>query len=100
MRDDLIVGCRAGQPLQPAQLALGFLADIVGQVGFLEPLSQGGDFGLFRSLFAELFLNRAELLAEHVFALVLRQLALDLAGDFLTQLEHLRFMIEEIEQQA
>ncbi len=94
----LVIGGRGRQTLQPPQLALGFLAHVVGEHGFRKALAQGLHVGLFRRGFAKLVLNGAHLLAEHVIALLLADLGTCLVCDLVAQLQHLRLVVEILEQ--
>ena len=66
-----------------------------GICGFVDLLAQLVGFGLLRIDFAELFLNRAQLLAQIELALILLHLALDVALDLVTQLDDLELLGEE-----
>ncbi len=97
---ELVIGGGRRQTLQPAQLPVGFLADRLGQVGLGELPAQFRDFGLLGSAFAQLFLDGAHLLAEHVVALFLAHFRLGAAGDFVPQLLDLDLMRKVIVHQA
>ena len=79
--DDAVLGRRLGQPLEPRELAVGDLADLLGQLDLGELLAQLLDLGLGRVALAELLLDRLELLAQQVLALGLVELGLDLRLD-------------------
>ena len=79
--DDAVLGRRLGQPLEPRELAVGDLADLLGQLDLGELLAQLLDLGLRRVALAELLLDRLELLAQEVLALGLVELRLDLRLD-------------------
>ncbi len=95
----LVIGRGRRQALQPAQLALGFLADVVGQVGLGQPAAQLVHLGLLRVLLAQFFLNGLQLLAQHVLALLLAHLGLGRRADLLAQLQHLDLVVEIAVQQ-
>ena len=75
----LIIRRRGGQAFQAIQLARGFLANILRQVGLVQPAAQFGGIGLLRIAIAQLFLNRPQLLPQEVFFLFPAQLRLGLA---------------------
>ncbi len=66
---------------QPLELALGLGQDLDRWVGLLDPLPQLADLGVLSLAFAQLFLDRLELLAEEMVALGLGELAADLLLD-------------------
>src|SRR4051794_24769481 len=79
--DDAVLGRLGGQLLEAVQLALGLLAHVVGQRDLVELVAQVA--GLFGGLveLPELLLDGLELLAQHVLALALVDLRLDLGLD-------------------
>jgi hypothetical protein len=98
--DHLVVRRGGGQALQPVQLALRLLAHLVGQVGLGQALAQLVDLRLLGALLAQLALDGLHLLAQHVLALLLGHLRLDLPLDLLAQLEHLHLVGQVAVQQA
>ena len=66
-----------------------------GICGFVDLLAQLVRFGLLRIGLAELFLNRAQLLAQVELALILLHLALDVGLDLVTQLDDFELLGEE-----
>ena len=89
---------RLGRHLpQPLELALDHLGGFLVQAGAVEPVGQLRQL-VVRVLFTQLLADDAQLLAQHVFALVLVQprphLLLDLAAD----LEHLQLLAEQFRQ--
>ena len=74
--------------LQPVELAQRFLSDIVGHAGRVDLPAQFIELARVVVGAAEFLLNRLELLAEEVLALVLADLGLDLRLDLRTDLEH------------
>ena len=85
---------------QPVELAVGGLADVLGHLRFVDLLAQLVGFGLLRIGLAQLFLNRAQLLAQVELALILLHLALDVGLDLVTQLDDLELLGEEHRQLA
>ena len=65
----------AGQPLE---LALGLAQHLVGGVGRLDPLPELGELGVLALAFAQLLLDRLDLLPQEVVALGLRELGANL----------------------
>ena len=84
---------------QAVELALGFLLDRLGHAGGLDLLAKLLDFLGLIVAFAELLLNRLQLLAQEVFALVLPDLRLDLRLNLRAELEHFGFLDEQPVQQ-
>src|SRR5438132_911670 len=76
--DDAVLGGLRRQPLEALQLAVGLLADVLGQIGRLDPLAQLVGLGRLLVSLTELLLDRLELLPEEVFALPALHLGLDL----------------------
>ena len=88
------------QLLEPAELAVGDLADLLGQLDLGELLAQLLDLGLARVALAELLLDRLELLAQDVLALGLVELGLDLGLDLRPDRDHLELAGEDLRQAA
>ena len=93
--DDAVLGGRRRQPLEPAELPLGGLPDLLGQLRLVEPLAQLVHLGLLGVALAELGLDRLQLLAQEVLALALLHLGLDLRLDLRAELEHLGLARED-----
>ena len=93
--NDVIVRRRRRQSLQSFQLALSFRPHFLRKLCFLEPLAQQFGFGgLACFILAELFLDRAHLLAQNVIALRFVHLSLRFGSDLRTQLHDLELMRE------
>ena len=80
---------------QPVELAQRFLLDRLGQPGGVDLLAQLLDLLGLVVAFAELALDRLELLAQEVVALVLADLRLHLRLDLRAELEHLELLDQE-----
>ena len=93
--DDAVLGRGRRQLLEPRELALGRLADVLGQLQLLEPLAELVHLGLLVVPLAELLLDRLQLLAEEVLALALLHLRLDLGLDLRAELDHLELTAED-----
>ena len=74
--------------------------DVLGHLRFVDLLAQLVAFGLLRIGLAELFLNRAQLLAQIELALILLHLALDVGLDLVPELDDLELLGEEHRQLA
>ena len=96
----LVLGRRGRDALQALELALGLLAHLFGQIGLVEAPAQLRGLGFLRTLLAELLLDRPQLLAQQVFALLFAHLRLRLAGDLLAHLRDLAFVQQVAVQQA
>ena len=93
--DDAVLGGLRRQALEPVELAVGLLADVLGQLDRRELLAQLA--GLRRGLvdLAELLLDRLELLAQDVLALALVELGLDLRLDLRADRDDLELARED-----
>jgi hypothetical protein len=85
---------------EPVEFAVGRLLHVLGHLRFVDLLAQLVGFGLLRIGFAELFLNRAQLLAQIELALILLHLALDVGLDLVPQLDDFELLGEEHRQLA
>src|SRR4051794_12390562 len=96
--DDAVLGRLGGQLLEAVQLALGLLAHVVGQRDLVELVAQVA--GLFGGLveLPELLLDGLELLAQHVLALALVDLRLDLGLDLGADRDHLELAGQRLGQ--
>ena len=93
--DDVIVRRRLRQTFQTFQLTFSFGAHVIRQICFFETLAQQLRFSRFaRLVFAEFFLNRAHLLAQHVIALSLVHFDLGFGSDLRAQLHDLELARE------
>ena len=79
------LAARVPHPLEPPELALGLLTDLVGHLGLRDLLAVLLDDGCL--VLAELLADRVELLAEDVLALLLLRARLDVLADSLPHLE-------------
>ena len=79
--DDRVLGRAGVHAGQPLELALRLAQHLLRRAGLLDPLPELADLGVFALAFAQLLLDRLELLAEEVVALGLGQLAADLLLD-------------------
>ncbi len=97
---DLKIGRDRGGRLEPLQLALSLLSDLLGELDLVEPLAKLHDLRLLGTVFAEFFVDGAELLAEQVFALLLAHFARRLLVDLLSHLGDLlladEFVVQEM----
>ena len=99
-RDDPVeIGARHGELgggrrhlRQAIELAQRFLLDHVGQAGRVELLAQLVDLARLIVAFAQFLLDRLELLAQEVVALVLADLGLHLRLNLRPELEHLELL--------
>ena len=73
---------------------------LLGQLRLIDPRAQLGELGLLLVAFAELFLDRLELLAEEELALALLHLRLHLGLDPAAELEQLQLAIQQAEKLA
>ncbi len=83
--DDAVLGRRLRHFRQPVELAVRGLADLLGHLRLVDLLAQFVGLGLLRIGLAQLFLNRAQLLAQIELALILLHLALDVGLDLVTR---------------
>ena len=86
------------EPLEPGQLAVGLLADLLGELDRRQLLAQLVDLGLDLVGLAELLLDRLELLAQEVLALALVELGLDLGLDLRAERHHLELAGQDLRQ--
>ena len=94
--DHAVLGGGLRQLLQPRELAVGLLADLLGQGDRVELLAQLLDLGLRGVALAELLLDRLELLAQHVLALRAVELGLHLRLDPRADRRHLELAREQL----
>ena len=93
----MIVGRHAGQFFHAPQLALGFFANLVGQIRFRQTLAQLFGFsGLSALAFAQFLLNRLHLLAQHIVLLGLVHFSLRFVGNLRSQPNDLDFVSQKI----
>ena len=85
---------------QALELLLGDSVGFARQIGLGDPLLEPVQISLIALVFAELLLDGLELLPQHVFALVLAHLLLDLGVDALAHLEDLELSGEQAEHLA
>jgi hypothetical protein len=86
----VIIGSCLRKLFHSPKLALGFLADVLRQVGGFQPLAKLRRLRLFaRLIFAKLLLNGLHLLAEDIIALRFVHLALGLGRDLRADLHDL-----------
>jgi len=95
-----VLGRRGRQFRQPSQLSVGRFARFLGQVGRLDFLLEFLDFGGLLVFFAELVLNRFQLLAEEELALAFVDFRLDLGLDLGAELDDLELAGEDLRQPA
>ncbi len=93
--DHAVLRGRRRQLLEPAELALCRLGDVLRQRQLAETLAQLVHFRLLGVGLAELLLDRLELLAEEVLALPLLHLRLHLRLDLRAQLEDLELATQD-----
>ena len=93
--DDAVFGRRLRHFREAVQLAVGGLLDVLGHLRLVDLLAQLVGLGLLRIDFAELFLNRAQLLAQVELALILLHLALDVGLDLVAELDDLELFGEQ-----
>ena len=70
--DDRVLGRARVHAGQALDLAFGFVLDLARGLGLLDPLPQLVDLGVLALAFAQLVLDRLDLLAEEMVALGLR----------------------------
>ena len=90
-----VLGRGRRHPRQPIQLAVGFLLDGLRHAGRLDLLAQLLDLFLLVVVFAELLLDRLELLAQEVLALVAADFRLHLRLDLRAELQDLELLDED-----
>ena len=95
-----MLGRRGRQFRQPPELPVGRFARFLGQVRRLDFLLQFLDFGHLLVLFAELVLDRFQLLAEEELALAFVDFRLDLGLDLGAELDDLELAGEDLGQVA
>ena len=95
-----MLGCRGRQFGQPPELPVGRFARVLGQVRRLDPLAQFVHFGFDLVLFAELGLDRFQLLAEEELALPFVDFGLDLRLDLGAELDDLELPREDLREVA
>ncbi len=93
--DDPVLRGGGRQLRQPVEFAAGFLLGLLRHAGGVDLLPQLLDLGLGLAAFAQLLLDRLELLPEEVLSLRLAQLLLHIGLDFLAQLEDVEFLGEK-----
>ena len=98
--DDAVLGGLRRQLLEALELAVDLAADLLGQRDRVELLAQLA--GLRRRLveLAELLADRLELLAQHVLALALVELGLDLVLDLRADRDDLELAREDLDEAA
>ncbi len=93
--NDAVLRRGGRQPLEPRELALRGLRHFLGQFELGDALAQLVHLCLLRIGFAELLLDRLQLLAEEELTLALVELRLHLRLDLRTELEHLELAVED-----
>src|ERR1041385_4621035 len=93
--NDRVLGASDLHRAEALQLLLRHLIRFRGKLGLRNPLLETIEVPLIAFVFAELFLDRLELLAKDVLALVLAHLLFDLGVDALAHLENLELAREE-----
>ena len=83
------------QLAQAVELAPGLLGGLLRHAGLFDLGAELADFGLGLAAFAKLALDRLQLLAQVVLALVLAKLFLDVGLDLLAKLEDVEFLGDE-----
>ena len=84
--------------LEPLEFLVGRLARLLGHLGRFDLLLEVFDFGRARVALAQLLLNRLELLAQVVLALILVELGLHLRLDLVAQFEQLDLAPQDDDQ--
>ncbi len=97
---DSVLGHRRLQALEPAELSVDLLAHLLGQLDGSELLAQLGDLRLDLVGFAELLLDRLQLLAEEVLTLTLLELGLHLRLDLGSDRDHLELPGQDLRESA
>ncbi len=90
-----MLGRGRGDALEPAQLALGRPADVLGRGRLLQLAPQLLDLGLLVVGLPELLADGLELLAQEELALPLLEVGLDVALDLGAQLEQLELAVDQ-----
>ena len=85
---------------QPLELLLRDLVGLARQLGFRDALLEAVEITLVAVVLAELFLDGLELLTQHVLALVLAHLLLDLGVDALAHLQDLELARQQAQHLA
>src|SRR4051794_3278639 len=98
--DHAVLGGLRRQALEAVELALGLLHAVLGQPRGLDLLAQLARLGLLLVDFAELVLDRLQLLAQEVLALALLHLRLDLRLDLRADGGQLELPREHLREQA
>ena len=98
--DDAVLGGLRRQRLEALELAVDLLADLLGQLDRGELLAQLVGLGGRLVELAELLLDRLELLAQHVLALALVELGLDLVLDLRADRDDLELAREDLDEPA
>jgi hypothetical protein len=98
--DDAVFGGGGRQLLEPPQLAVDRLAGLLRELHLVRPVSELRDLGLLRVGFAELLLDRLQLLAQEVLALRGFHLRLNLVLDLGAELRDLELAVEDHEHIA
>ena len=91
VRRDGIFRCGRRHAGKTANLAVGFFPRFFGHPGSFDLLAQLFDFALVVVGFTQFTLNRAQLLAQKIFALALAHFFLDLVLDLAAQLQNFEF---------
>src|SRR5436853_7856417 len=92
--DNAVIGSSRRDLLQARQLAVDRLLDLLRQLERCETLAQLIDLRLLGVAFAELVLDRLQLLAQEELALSLLHLFLNLRLDLRAELEHLELAVQ------
>ena len=97
---DVVLGRGRIDFFEPLQLAVSFLADVLGEIGLGQALAQGFRLGLLGIGFAELLLDGLFLLAQHIVALLFGHLGFGFFGNLGAQLGHVHFMRQPAQHHA
>ena len=95
-----VLSHRRLQALEPGQLPVDLLSDLLGQLDRSELLTQLIDLGLNLVGFTQLLLDRLQLLAKEVLALALLELGLHLGLDLRAELHDLELLREDLGKPA
>ena len=98
--NDAVLRARLRHFRETVELAIGGLLHVFGHRGGVDLRAQFVRLGLLRIDFAELFLNRAQLLAQIELALILLHLALNVALNLVTELDDFELLGEQQRQLA
>ncbi len=93
--DDAVLGRRRRQLGEPLELPASLAIDLLWQAGLVDPTSELRELGLISVCLAELLLDRLQLLSQHVLALRLLHLGLNLRLDLRAQLEGLELAVQD-----